>query len=118
MPGAAVWSSAAAAGCVPKPAARVAIIDMPDSIFARAFMSAPSKSEPEDPDHAALARVSPDVFHVVRGRAHVGRIVRDDIAGEQVPVATDSRVHRDVLLAVRRPIGDRVADDARAHLEL
>src|SRR5262245_57139766 len=85
---------------------------------ARLFMPVPALLKPEYPDHAALARMLSDVFYIVGRRSHVCWIVRDHVAGKQVPVATDSRVYGDVLLAVRRAIGDRIADDARADLEL
>src|ERR1044072_7272762 len=109
MPGVgAVASSFAAASafatgvCLPQPALSTVMTSIADVKTARVFMSVLTKSEPEDPDHAALARVPPDVFHEIGGRAYIGRIVRDHVAGEQKPVAPDSRVHRDVLLPVRR----------------
>src|SRR6185312_13554890 len=81
-------------------------------------MIASSPLEPEDPDDAALAGVPPDVLVGVGRRAHVRGIVGADISREQEPVATNAGVDRYVLFSIRPAIGDRVAHDTGADLEL
>src|SRR4051794_36467674 len=81
-------------------------------------MVSPSPSEPEDPDDAALAGMPSDVLVGVGRRAHVSRIIGADISREQEPVATDAGVDRYVLFTIRAAVGDRVAHDTGADLEL
>src|SRR6476659_1921902 len=81
-------------------------------------MVSSSPLEPEDPDDATLAGVPSDVLVGVGRRAHVGGIVGADVSREQEPVATDAGVDSHVLLPVRTTIGDRVAHDTGADLEL
>src|SRR4051794_41062868 len=70
-------------------------------------------------EHPALRRVLPEVAHGVgeseSGRAVAGiELARDDGARP----AAHAAEHRDVLLAVRAAVGDRLADDSGAGLEL
>src|SRR5262245_21029933 len=118
MPGADGVSGVAAACCLLQPAASTAMTKIADDMIARVLMSVLPKLETEDPHDAALARVPPDVFHVVGHRTHVCRIAREHVAREQEPVAADAGINGDVLLAIRATISDRITHHAGTDLEL
>src|ERR1700730_2134821 len=58
-----------------------------------------------------------DVLHEIRRRSHVSRIIRANVARKECPIATDSRIHGNVLTAVRASAGHGIAHDPRADLE-
>src|SRR6266513_5029193 len=79
---------------------------------------ASAASQTEDPDHAPLAGMARDILEEIRRRAHVGGVVRTNIARQQCPVPAETGIHRHVLPAVGAAVGDRVTDDTGTDLEL
>src|SRR4051812_36374948 len=75
--------------------------------------------EAEDIERSSLVRCLLEVSHCVDEAERGGAIARVKVTGnDRTGPATDSGQYRDILVAVRPAIGDRLADDSRAGLEL
>src|SRR5512140_3081247 len=73
--------------------------------------------EREDPHDATLASVPREIAREIRGLANIRGIIGLVVTRQKQPIAPDAGVDRDVLFAIGAREGDRIADDARAHLE-
>src|SRR4029077_42541 len=70
--------------------------------------------EREDGEHAALRRELRGVTKGAERAETGGRVLSPDARGHaDASPATDAREHGDILLAIRRSVRHRVADDAR-----
>jgi YVTN family beta-propeller protein len=91
----------------------------PVAASARAATATRHSGKGEDIQRPSLARIVGQVLHGVDEALGRSAVAPVELAGDnRTGPAADSRQDRDVLLAVRAAVGDRLADDARAGLEL